>query len=683
MLPKYIKVENFASYINETLNFNEWGNIVALMGENGSGKSSILHMITTAVFYRCPGVDAKGSGMDELIHEGADSFKIEYCFTMNNIEYLIIREKSKKSQSLKLFIDGQDHTGKLSETQKKINDIIKMDYETFMDTVIIGQGESASFMKKSSNERKKIIAQILRLDKYDVLESYTKEIKKELKSDITITEMKINELYDFIKNKEQLQSSIVEYSNEIKLLDKSIEDKEKEYQVELEEKTKYKQLQKQQESIISRKNQIDMNLKNSQLEIEKYKKFEVEIKNVLSKKDETYKQINNINEQIENNDLELSKLRETKVIKETKSKMLNQTIDELKGKFIKLKNYDQCDCQFCGQNISTQYKTQYLNDIKQEGCKNQEELALITNELTQLEQKINTLVLNNRELKQRLNNLEMFKTKISQAEIKIESVQSKLLDLNTRVNELLNEQNELSQIEIVDIQNKVFNDEYIKFELNELRRKLTFNNTQIGIIENKLNDIAKYEIEYDNTKVKYDNMKDKLYVYEELQKAWGKNGIQAIIIDNILPQIEDEINKYLKILSDDKIFIKFITQKESKNGNKSETLEIIVSDSKGARSYERYSGGQRTRIDFACHIGMSKFLAKRSGANIDLFMVDEGIGTLDESGKQNFLDTVNLLSGIFEQVIVISHIPDIIEAFENKIIVTNNIFNGSKVNAIK
>ena len=178
-------------------------------------------------------------------------------------------------------------------------------------------------------------------------------------------------------------------------------------------------------------------------------------------------------------------------------------------------------------------------------------------------------------------------------------------------------------------------------------------------------------------------MKDDIAIYDDLQKAWGKNGIQAIIIDNILPQIEDEINKYLKILSDDKIFIKFITQKENKNGNKSETLEIIVSDSKGSRSYERYSGGQKTRIDFACHIGMSKFLAKRSGANIDLFMVDEGIGTLDESGKQNFLDTINLLNDIFEQVIVISHIPDIIEAFDNKVIVTNDIFNVSKVNIIK
>ena len=265
----------------------------------------------------------------------------------------------------------------------------------------------------------------------------------------------------------------------------------------------------------------------------------------------------------------------------------------------------------------------------------------------------------------------------------IETVNSKLVELNKQLEELCTEQTTLNEIEIFDIENKIFKDSYIKSELHELRRVLTFNSTQIGIIENKLDEIDVNEKQYVNVKNEFNKLKEDIFINDELLKAWSKNGIQAIIIDNILPQIEEEINKYLKILSDDKISIKFETEKSAKNGNKSETLDIIVSDSNGSRSYERYSGGQRTRIDFACHIGMSKFLAKRSGSNIDFFIVDEGIGTLDDAGKQNFLDTIRLLSGIFKQVMVISHIPDIIESFNNKIIVTNDIFNGSKVNIMK
>lgn len=683
MLPQYIKVENFASYINETLEFETWGDVVALMGENGSGKSSIIHMITTCIFFRAPATDAKGSGMEELIHQGAKSFKIEYCFKMNNNTYIIIREKTKKGQSLKLFINGEDHSGKLSETQQKVYDIIKMDYETFMDTVIIGQGESASFMKKSATERKKIIAQILRLDKYNVLEDYTKTLKKELKNKISVTESRMNDLYDSIKDKDQIISSLSKYKNELNSIENKISLKEIELEKELEEKTKYEQFKKQQDSIINRKQHISQQINTTKLEIQKYEKFKIEINNILLQKDTTLNEIDIVNDSINKINDETNSLVSKKVILETEIRMLNKTIDDLKNKFSKLKNYNECTCQFCGQNISENYKEKHLLEIKNEGKQNQIKLESHKTELQSLETILETNNIKIKKLKKRFNELDELKTKISQAEIKIESVNIKLADLNQKMQELSEEQISLSEIEIFDIENKIFRDMYIRSELNDLRRTFTFNNTQIGIIENKIEEIKFNEKKYEDIKNEFNKLKDDIFINDELLKAWSKNGIQAIIIDNILPQIEEEINKYLKILSDDKISIKFETEKEAKNGNKSETLDIIVSDSNGSRSYERYSGGQRTRIDFACHIGMSKFLAKRSGSNIDFFVVDEGIGTLDDAGKQNFLDTIRLLSGIFKQVMVISHIPDIIESFNNKIIVTNDIFNGSKVSVMK
>ena len=200
MIIKKIIVDNYASYKHEVIEFDKLGNSPYLLcGNNGSGKTTIIEMITTALFNRCRGVDQKGAGMDELIHTGCDSFKIELEFILNNIDYIIIRERNKKSQKLKLFINGEDKSGKLMETQQMINNIIKLDYDSFMDTVIIAQGQSASFMNKPPIERKKVIAQILDLNKYDILESYTKDIKKDLKSVLTIQDGKINELFNIIK----------------------------------------------------------------------------------------------------------------------------------------------------------------------------------------------------------------------------------------------------------------------------------------------------------------------------------------------------------------------------------------------------------------------------------------------------------------------------------------------------
>ena len=242
---------------------------------------------------------------------------------------------------------------------------------------------------------------------------------------------------------------------------------------------------------------------------------------------------------------------------------------------------------------------------------------------------------------------------------------------------------EINGTKIVNLENKIFKDTNIKNNLNQLRYELTNKSNRLSILENEIKKIEKNEVEYKKIKFEYDNNKKLFSNYELLQKAWSKNGIQALIIDNILPKIENEINKYLNILSNGEIFIKFETQKIAKNGNLNETLDIIVSDSNGSRPYERYSGGQRTRIDFAFHIGLAKFLTKQSGTNIDFFVIDEGLGTLDSDGRDSVLEMIQNLNSIFKQIFIISHIDDIKESFSTKILVTNNKDEGSKVNLLK
>ena len=53
-------------------------------------------------------------------------------------------------------------------------------------------------------------------------------------------------------------------------------------------------------------------------------------------------------------------------------------------------------------------------------------------------------------------------------------------------------------------------------------------------------------------------------IYEELGKAFGKNGIQALVIENVLPQLEAESNQILSKLSNNQFHVQFITQKATK-----------------------------------------------------------------------------------------------------------------------
>ena len=684
MIIKKIIVDNYASYKHEVIEFDKLGNSPYLLcGNNGSGKTTIIEMITTALFNRCRGVDQKGAGMDELIHTGCDSFKIELEFILNNIDYIIIRERNKKSQKLKLFINGEDKSGKLMETQQMINNIIKLDYDSFMDTVIIAQGQSASFMNKPPIERKKVIAQILDLNKYDILESYTKDIKKDLKSVLTIQDGKINELFNIIKNNEKYNIEIVSLKNDIINIDNKINKLENDLENELTEKAKYDELKKQQLTLINRKNTIINNidkLKNNIILCEK------SINDSLKKiklKETVLDNIDSCTNDIDELQNKLTKLGENKASLSTKNGILQASIDELKNKAIRLKDYNEAICEFCGQNITSQYKEKHLKQMFVEAKgykstlnKNNEQLTIINDSINDAKNKLNSLRI-------KLNKLNNDKIEIIQCETKLENYNNKLIELQERLEQENQYLIEMNSVKLVSLENKIFKDINIKNSLNQLRYELTNKNNRLSILENEIKKIEKNEIEYKNIKSEYDNNKKLFSNYELLQKAWSKNGIQALIIDNILPKIENEINKYLNILSNGEIFIKFETQKIAKNGNLNETLDIIVSDSNGSRPYERYSGGQRTRIDFAFHIGLAKFLTKQSGTNIDFFVIDEGLGTLDTDGRDSVLETIQNLNSIFKQIFIISHIDDIKESFATKILVTNNKDEGSKVNLLK
>ena len=116
---KKLIVNNFASYKDEIIDFESYGNGPFLLcGENGAGKSTIIEMITVAIFNRCNITDSKGAGLDELINSDAESFKIDLTFEQNGNNYEIIRERNKKSQKLKLFINGEQAKGKLTETPR-------------------------------------------------------------------------------------------------------------------------------------------------------------------------------------------------------------------------------------------------------------------------------------------------------------------------------------------------------------------------------------------------------------------------------------------------------------------------------------------------------------------------------------------------------------------------------------
>lgn len=156
-------------------------------------------------------------------------------------------------------------------------------------------------------------------------------------------------------------------------------------------------------------------------------------------------------------------------------------------------------------------------------------------------------------------------------------------------------------------------------------------------------------------------------IYRDLAQAFGKKGIQALLIERALPEIEAEANKLLGRMTDNRMHIKIETQRETKKGDVIETLDINISDELGTRNYEMFSGGEAFRINFAIRIALSKLLTRRAGAPLPTLVIDEGFGTQDSVGIEKLKEAINSIQDDFDKILVITHIEELRDAFPTRI----------------
>jgi DNA repair protein SbcC/Rad50 len=156
-------------------------------------------------------------------------------------------------------------------------------------------------------------------------------------------------------------------------------------------------------------------------------------------------------------------------------------------------------------------------------------------------------------------------------------------------------------------------------------------------------------------------------VYRELARAFGKGGIQALLIEVALPEIEAEANRLLARMTDNRMHVKFETQKPTKKGTVQETLDITIADELGTRAYEMFSGGEAFRINFAIRIALSRLLARRAGAPLPTLIIDEGFGTQDSAGLEKVKEAIISVQDDFEKILVITHLEELKDAFPVRI----------------
>lgn len=152
------------------------------------------------------------------------------------------------------------------------------------------------------------------------------------------------------------------------------------------------------------------------------------------------------------------------------------------------------------------------------------------------------------------------------------------------------------------------------------------------------------------------------------ERAFGRDGIPALIVESVIGVIEAETNRLLEAMpmSDGETFrVELRTQRALKTAEHlKETLDIVVYDRDGERAYETYSGGEQARLNICLRIALALLLADRRGAESRLLVVDE-LEYLDQLGQEQLIDVIQSVSNRFDRTIVVSHHAGIRDAFDN------------------
>lgn len=288
-----------------------------------------------------------------------------------------------------------------------------------------------------------------------------------------------------------------------------------------------------------------------------------------------------------------------------------------------------------------------------------------------------------------LHNAPVERARLEEAEKKIDSLRKALAGWQDDYQQ--------KDLDFKDLEKKI---EEIKIELKELpslKERLAQEEQLLksdlisreGILEErggyqgKFEQCLKLEKEKKEMEEELEKSRQEKNIYEKLVVAFGKNGIQALIIENALPEIEEEANSLLAKLTDNGTQITIESLRDLKSGKIKETLDIKISDEMGVRDYEMYSGGEAFRIDFSIRIALSKLLARRAGTRLRTLVIDEGFGTQDEEGLDNIVQAIQSISDDFDKILVITHLESIKEAFPVRIEVTKLPEIGSRYKITK
>jgi len=254
MLISEITLRNFKSYGNnkQTLKLNtEKGDLILMVGKNGSGKSSLIESIDYVLYNKVKGVKRKWLTLSSLPNRINNELSCSIKFNSNGTDVEVVR--GQNPSTLDLIENGikNERAGK-KNVNNYIEKYVGLDIDSFKSFISMSINDFKNFINLSNEEKKLLLDKLFNLETINTLNDILKSMTKENKTQIQILDKEISTLKESIlsinksiqKSKEKRKENL---STDIENIKSGI----------MEKKGVYEKLKSKTESIQSKEDELN------------------------------------------------------------------------------------------------------------------------------------------------------------------------------------------------------------------------------------------------------------------------------------------------------------------------------------------------------------------------------------------------------------------------------------------
>lgn len=662
---RHLQWDNLFSYgEGNSIDFDKLNGIVGIFGPNRTGKSSIVGTLMYSLFNTTDRGPMKNINVCNV--------RKPYCSARvildhNGTSYVIERQTTKNtnkkgvvsaSTSLNLFRmneDGEmdDLCGEQRNDTEKTLRMLFGTPDDFLITSLSAQGESNQFISQGSTKRRGILTRFLDLDVFDRLhELATKEVTA------VKAQMKNFPDRNWEEIKKQNEDLVVHYKANIESLTEKIEESQTALDLLRQELSKHNASPVTQQDVDAQARRvIDLQTKSDQC-LSNIASLEIEVGELQGKLSTVQQIIDDVDVEVLKKKLESQRKLESSIVDLRHMHEKEDAVLSQQKKSLKILDEVPCGddyptCKFIKdahsnkKSLPTQTKkvAAALKVLEEaHAALSQVQDKSLTERISKHDKAVVLVEKIKLEISKKETEIAKLKSSCDACKSSLDEAKKKLILLQEAVN---NDENE----EVVSIRSKIK-------DLSDLIRRYDADKLEAASQKGKL--LSNMEKLLDEKK-KRDELLQKSRIHELVSNAFSKKGIPLLVTKSQLPLINVEVSKILMGIVDFTI--------ELESDEETDSLEIYINYGDSRRIIELCSGMEKTIASLALRVAM---INVSSLPKPDFFIIDEGFGTLDNSGVESCSRLLTSLKRHFKTVVVITHVDGIKDSADHILEITKN-----------